>query len=281
MKKTTIKIALLVVAILMAFGGIMVYYKTIVSPPDNCEFENQFYESDKIDIDNIQYAETYFNIDTTYFAIIHRIDFQYSSGLLTDSERDKLMKDFSEKYVRKFCDICNDKFNKSVWNETELLNMKNRISELRKLSKTDGQAIIVSNGSLDKVNNVIDNYYKAKAIASVSGYKGIQVAKQIIEKAKIYVSMSPINNCTELVSRLNSVSTRLEQAHYSYLVGQVEKLRPYYNYSQAEYDNLALFISNKFEEYKNNAEKTYGRISDISALENRAGRYYSNATFND
>lgn len=93
--------------------------------------------------------------------------------------------------------------------------------------------------------------------------------------------MSPINNCTELVSRLNSVSTRLEQAHYSYLAGQVERLRPYYNYSQTEYDKIALSISEKFDEYKNNAKSTYGRVSDISSLESRAGSYYSNVTFNN
>ena len=112
-------------------------------------------------------------------------------------------------------------------------------------------------------------------------YLCIQAAKKKIATAKKYASMSPINNCTELVSRLNSVSTRLEQAHYSYLAGQVERLRPYYNYSQTEYDKIALSISEKFDEYKNNAKSTYGRVSDISSLEIRAGSYYSNATFNN
>ena len=112
-------------------------------------------------------------------------------------------------------------------------------------------------------------------------YLCIQAAKKKIATAKKYASMSPINNCTELVSRLNSVSTRLEQAQYSYLAGQVERLRPYYNYSQTEYDKIALSISEKFDEYKNNAKSTYGRVSDISSLESRAGSYYSNATFNN
>ena len=91
--------------------------------------------------------------------------------------------------------------------------------------------------------------------------------------------MSPINNCTELVSRLNSVSTRLEQAHYSYLAGQVERLRHYYNYSQTEYYNLAQSILDKLEEYKNHARSVYGKASNISVLEDRAGIYYSKASF--
>ena len=40
-------------------------------------------------------------------------------------------------------------------------------------------------------------------------------------------------------------------------------------------------VKEKFDEYKNNAKSTYGRVSDISSLESRAGSYYSNATFNN
>ena len=72
-----------------------------------------------------------------------------------------------------------------------------------------------------------------------------------------------------------------KQAHYSYLASQVERLRPYYNYSQTEYDNIALSISEKLDEYKKNAKSTYGRVSDIGSLESRAGSYYSNASFNN
>ena len=160
--------------------------------------------------------------------------------------------------------------------------INSRISELHGLVTTDNKVVIKgeSNSSLNEVHNVIVAYYEAKRAASVGGYNGIQAAKQKIATAKRYASMSPINNCTDLVSRLNSVSDRLEQAHYSYLVGQVERLRPYYKYSQTEYDNIALSISEKLDEYKNNARSTYGRVSDISSLESRAGSYYANATFN-
>ncbi|WP_287580970.1 cupin domain-containing protein [Segatella copri] len=138
----------------------------------------------------------------------------------------------------------------------------------------------ISEGSVVRVSTHCDRCLKCTSDAPML-YLCIQAAKKKIATAKKYASMSPINNCTELVSRLNSVSTRLEQAHYSYLAGQVERLRPYYNYSQTEYDKIALSISEKFDEYKNNAKSTYGRVSDISSLESRAGSYYSNATFNN
>ena len=279
----SIKSILLVVAILLAVGGVMAYYKTIVSPPGKLEFKNQYVNSDKKDISQVKSANTDFALDSFYVAITHELDLQLANSFLTNQETNELLELFATQYVPTYVSACNSKFSKSVWNEGELQKMNTRISELQGLVTTENKIVIQgdANSSLNEVHNVIVAYYKAKKVASASGYNGIQAAKQIIDTAKKYASMSPINNCTELVSRLNSVSNRLEQAHYSYLVGQVEKLRPYYNYSQTEYDKIAISISEKFDEYKNNAKSTYGRVSDISSLESRAGSYYSNATFNN
>ena len=279
----SIKIILLVVAILLAVGGVMAYYKTIVSPPGKLEFKNQYVNSDKKDISQVKSANTDLALDSFYVAITHELDLQLANSFLTNQERNELLELFATQYVPTYVSACNSKFSKSVWNEGELQKMNTRISELQGLVTTENKIVIqgVANSSLNEVHNVIVAYYEAKRAASVSGYNGIQAAKQIIDTAKKYASMSPINNCTELVSRLNSVSNRFEQAHYSYLAGQVEKLRPYYNYSQTEYDKKAISISEKFDENKNNAKSTYGRVSDISSLESRAGSYYSNATFNN
>ena len=278
----SIKILLLVVAILFAVGGVMAYYKTIVSPPSKLEFKNQYVNSDKKDISQVKSAKTDFALDSAYVAITHELDLQLANSFLTEQERDELLELFATQYIPAYVSACNSKFGKSVWHEGELQKINSRISELQGLVTTDKKIIIQgeANKSLNEVHNVIVSYYEAKRVASDGGYNGLQVAKERIAAARRYASMSPINNCSDLVSRLNSVSTRLEQAHYSYLASQVERLRPYYNYSQVEYDDIALSISEKLEEYKINAKSTYGRVSDISLLENRAGSYYSNATFN-
>lgn len=277
----SIKIILLVVAIILAVGGVMAYYKTIVSPPGKLEFKNQYVNSDKKDISQVKSAKTDLTLDSFYVAITHELDLQLANYFLTNQERNELLELFATQYVPTFVSVCNSKFSRSVWNEGELQKINTRISELKGLVTTEKKIVIQgeANSSLNEVHNVIVAYYEAKRIASVGGYNGIQPAKQKIATAKKYASMSPINNCTELVSRLNSVSTRLEQAHYSYLAGQVERLRHYYNYSQTEYDNLALSISDKLEEYKNHARNVYGKASNISDLEARAGNYYSNASF--
>ena len=279
----SIKIILLVVAILLAIGGVMAYYKTIVSPPGKLVFKNQYVNSVKKDISQVKSANTDLALDSFYVAITHELDLQLDNSFLTDQERNELFDLFTTRYVPTYVAACNSKFSKSVWNEGELQKINSRISELQRLVTTDKKTVIQgeANSSLNEIHNVIVNYYEAKRAASASGYNGLQAAKQKIATARKYASMSPINNCSDLVSRLNSVSARLEQAHYSYLAGQVERLRSYYNYSQTEYDNLALSVAEKLDEYKRNAKSTYGRVSDISSLESRAGNYYSNATFDN
>lgn len=279
----SIKIILLVVAILLAVGGVMAYYKTIVSPPGKLVFRNQYVNSDKRDISLVKSAKTDFALDSFFIGITHELDLQLADSFLTNRERDELLELFATQYVPTYVSACNSKFSKSVWDDGELQQMNSRIVELQRLVTTENKIVIQgeANSSLNDVHNVIVAYYDAKKAASVGGYNGIQVAKQRIASAKKYASMSPINNCTDLVSRLNSVADRLEHAHYSYLANQIERLRPYYNYNQTEYDDLALSISEKLDEYKKNAKSTYGRVSDISSLESRAGSYYSNATFNN
>lgn len=276
-----IKIILLVVAILLAVGGVMVYYKTIVSPPGKLEFSNQFVNAVKKEIAKVKLANTNIALDTTYIGIIHELDFLLSNSFLSEQERNELLQSFATQYVPIYVSSCNLKFSESVWNESELQKINARISELQALQTTDRKTIIQgdANAALNEVHNVIVNYYEAKKAASTSGYDGLESAKQRIAVAKRYASMSPLNNCSDLVSRLNSVSVRLEQAHYAYLSSLVEQLRPYYKYNQSEYDNLALSVSDKLEEYKNHARNVYGVVSNISELESRAGNYYSNAYF--
>lgn len=276
-----IKIILLVVAILLAVAGVMAYYKTIVSPPGKLEFGNQYVNAAKKDISKVKSANTDIALDTTFVGITHELDLLLSNSLLSDQERNELMESFASLYVPTYVSSCNSKFSKSVWNECELQKINARISELQALKTTDQKIIIQgdANTSLNEVHNVIVNYYDAKRAASASGYNGLESAKQKIASARRFASMAPLHNCNDLVSRLNSVASRLGHAHYSYLVGQVERLKDYHNYSQLDYDNMALGISEKLDEYKKYARSIYGTVSDISVLESRAGRYYSDAKF--
>lgn len=277
----SIKITLLIVAIIAAIGGVMAYYKTIVSPPSHMSFNNQYVAAVKSDIAEVANLSTNTELDSSFVATTHEIDFMWKESLLQSRERDELLESFAVQYIPKFVEDCNGKFSATDWSDIVLKQMSNKIAQLRSLKTSDGANIVgeEANTSLEKVQNTISNYYAAKAVALHTGYTGLDAAKIKIATAKKYASMSPLNNCVALVNQLNSVSKRLEQSHFAYLVGQVNRLRNYYNYNQSSYDDLALSISEKLDEYKKNARKVYGCISDIASLEQRAGELYSNAHF--
>ena len=105
-----IKIILLVVAILLAVGGVMAYYKTIVSPPGKLEFSNQYVNATKKDISKVKSSNTDIALDTTFVGITHELDLLLSNSFLTDQERNELMESFASQYVPTYVSSCNSKF---------------------------------------------------------------------------------------------------------------------------------------------------------------------------
>lgn len=279
--KTPIKIILLAVAMLLAVSGVMAYYRTQVAPPKEMAIADRFYKSATEDIDRVNDNTVDLNLDSAFVAITHKLDFQMASSLLTKEQRDSLMRKFVNYYSERYALYCNGEFGKSVWNEAALQNMKSHTAALLALRTTGGKPCIGSEQSKDvaRIQGIVSNYYAAKAASVAGGYQGLASARARIAAARRYAAMSPINNCVALRSQLQSVATRLEQAHFAYLSAQVERLRNSHSYNEVAYDNLALSISEKLEEYKNNARSVYGRVSNVAALEDRAGNYYSNATF--
>ena len=62
----SIKIALLAVAIIAAVSGVMVYYRTIVSPPSHIKFSNQYVTAVNNDIADIKKKTTAEELDSSY-----------------------------------------------------------------------------------------------------------------------------------------------------------------------------------------------------------------------
>ena len=278
----SIKIILLIVATIAAIGGVMAFYRTIVSPPSHMKFKNQYVEAVRQDITDIK-SWSQDSLEVPYQTIVDEVSFMWGDSLLTNQERDELLEKFAVEYVPAFVSSCNNKFSQSVWEKSSLQQMSVMIDQLRSLTSSGGTSIVGgdANGSLSEVQNVISNYYAAWGVASRTGYSGLSNAKAKIASANRYAEMSPINNCVALVNQLRAVPQKLERSHYAYLEGQVERLRYYYNYDQQSYDRLAESIYSKIKEYKNNAKNVYGTISDIGWLEQYAGELYNSASFNE
>lgn len=273
------KIVMLVAAIVLAVGGVMVYYKTKVSPPRKIAFDNPHFLSDQNDLPKVFLAESAYELDTIYVKLTHGLDFQLANSFLSPQERDGLLVSFVHRYVSAYVDYCNAQFENSVWNERDLKAMQKRISELQALRLTDGCAVAQggTKDSLSEVSRVITNYYGAKKVASSTRFRSLKSAKETIRLAKKYASMDPIRNCKDLVKRLNEVPSRIGRSHYSYLEKRVESLKNYLDYSYDDYQDLVTSISEEIKKYEGCAKSLYGEVFDVAMLRAQAAHYYGRA----
>ena len=138
----SIKITLLIVAIIAAVGGVMAYYKTIVSPPSHMRFNNQYIAAIKSDIAEVANISTTSELDSSFVATTHEINFMWKNTLLQNTERNELLESFAVQYIPKFVEDCNGKFAATDWSDIVLKQMSKKITQLHSLKTTDGTYVV-------------------------------------------------------------------------------------------------------------------------------------------
>lgn len=277
----SVKILLLVVAVIIAIGGVLLFMKTIVSPPKDLEFKNQFEVAlnqkidgfKKVDSDNLEHEFA------TLTDLAHRFK---SESNIDDKLFDKEYTEIIGVYSPKFAQYCFGQFQKSVWDESEHKWMEERIAQLRKLTVEDGSCKIMDNyaesdGRFTIILKTIGKYREAKALSNRTGYSGLGEARSRISKANQYKQDDYLKNNAALMKALNSLPSRLEASHYASLRAKVNTLANYYSYSADSYDALSDNVVAALKEYKQNAQSVYGESRSLSDLEADASRYYNAA----
>lgn len=282
MKRTIVKITLLVAAVLLCCGAVMFYYKTKVAPPEAAATTNVYLQSVNDDIRLITPDVSDRTLDSLYTVLTGSIQFMMDEQLIKPGERDQLMTSFLQSYTDRLCASCNRKFEQTTWNDSELHAISMHIAQLRYFSPVEQSEPLLGEKqeeALRAVDKTITLYFNAKEAARVGSFSSLAQARSKIRTAREFAQTSPLNNCTDLVARLRSVPQRLEQAHFNYLTYQVERLRYWQNFGMREFDELATSISRQIDEYKNNAQSVYGTSHSVSELQQRAYEYYYNTNF--
>ena len=277
----SVKILLLVVAVIIAIGGVLLFMKTIVSPPQDLEFKNQFEVAlnQKIDVFKKVDSNNLEREFATLTDLAHRFK---SESNIDDKLFDKEYTEIIGVYSPKFAQYCFGQFQKSVWDESEHKWMEERIAQLRKLTVEDGSRKIMDNyaesdGRFSIILKTIGKYREAKALSNRTGYSGLSEARSRISKANQYKQDDYLKNNAALMKALNSLPSRLEASHYASLRAKVNTLANYYNYSADSYDALSDNVVAALKEYKQNAQSVYGESRSLSDLEADASRYYNAA----
>jgi len=273
MKRTAIKLTILIAAIALAVGGVLLFLRTIVSPPTDSKSTNA-HEADIVRaMENYSPGKQSLSEAEKALDNLHdRATLFYTDSLINDEVHDNVVATSSNAFATVFTDWCFEKFGQSVWSAKDHQQMSRIISKLRKKSISHGTKKAVNPqflSSMTKIETVIADYNAAWRAAKNTKYSSLADSESKIKAADSYRTADYLCNCTSLVSALSKVRSNLEQSHYNYLVRLVNSLGNYRSMSKAEYENWTDDVIAKLNEYKSDATRVYGAnhhsVSDLEA----------------
>lgn len=280
MKNTGSKILILGIVIVIAVAGILVFYPTIIAPPTDVPIENLHKASLENDIASFSETESPAFNDSIYNTVINKIELYRNENFLTEEELDYETKVLVQKYLPIFSVQCYNRFQASVWRESDHKKMLSRISDLRMLKVDYGETYAVTGSysqDLDNIEYIISQYNKAKAVAMYSSFYSVNDANAKIKKAESYKVTDYLKNCTELVNDLSEVKVKIGNSHYSKIVSKVEEMRGYRYMSEEDFGVLVAYVNNLINEYNGNRFNYGISAKSTDILKRKANECYKEA----
>lgn len=279
--RTTSKILILALSIIVAIGMVMIYAKTQVKPPVTLKQNNQYIIDLHSCVSSLGSADSAYQEDSIFSLTLDRIQVFTTEKKLTAEEADKRKDALLRKYVSLFLKRSFNKFQLSSWNESDHLHMLKVSSELKNIRHSDFSAVLLTAtvDSLNMMEGIIFRYRQAKAVSNYTAYNGVVMTQSIIDQANQFANDPWLSHCSNLVSALHNVKTNIAQSHYNYVVGQVQKLSQHTYYTQSYYeDTLVPQVDVAITEYEGKAATLYGSRKNVDDLWSRAKNYYNIAS---
>ena len=262
--------------------GILIFIKTIVSPPQQIEFRNQHLASLQEDVSCMRGDIGFATADSLLNTTLHTIQLYQNEGFFDSIHSDQVRQQIVTNFVPFFVANYKDFFSNSEWSKGQKTKLKQKAGLLMALKKqTDGKPIL--NDSLrkmvDSVNIILKQYDDADKLFKNAYFINIIESERTISLAKDYATTVPLCNCSALVRQLKAINVKLESLHYKELKNMVDELDMYSYYSKDYYQNtLAPNVYAAIKEYKENALRVYGICNTTQQLENQAKEKYNNAS---
>lgn len=274
------KILILSCTLIFAIVAILAFYPTIVAPPVNVPMKNLHKISLEDDIDNFAESGTRKYNDSIYDVVSDKITIYREEKFLTSDELDHEIKYMVTEYVPVFLASCYRVFDSSVWTETGLDEMEDRIAELKGLKLNDGSPAVAGSSvsGLDAVASIIKNYWDAKAVAGNSEFYSVDDAAAKIRLANMYMAMEYLKNCSELNGKLAGVKVRIGNSHYNQIYARVVEMSGYRNMSENAFKSLTASVNNAIKEYEAFRSQYGPSAKSEDTLKQMANRYYTDAT---
>ena len=272
---------MLVAACVAAVLGVLYYARAITAPPLQANFPNAHLASLKADLKRLDGQPSMDMADSVFNTTLHAARYFQREGLITMKESDEVIAKLTRQYTPFFLSSAKEYFDQSTWAASKNFALRRRANLLCGLRMQEDHKAILDDAmraKVDSVTIVVNAYEEAMELAKNVLFTNIEAVRQRLRQADSYTRMPKLCNCTNLMERLKSMRTRIEQNHYRYVKGKVEEMADYRYYSENYYkNNLAVEASNAIKEYKSNAYNLYGTQTSLDALEQRYNAYWKDA----
>lgn len=280
MKNTGIKIIILAITIIFAIGGVLVFYRTIVSPPTDVEYNNLHITAIEKDINGFfETKNTTFN-DSIYNSVVDKLSLYKTEEFLNADEIDYQTKALVQKYLPVFTKDCMAKFNASVWKEADHKAILKRIEHLRTLKVDyDMNPAVVGTfaQNLKDIEYIISRYGQAKQAAKYNTFYSVADANKKISMAESFRTEQYLSNCTDLVKKLSMVKVNIGNSHYEKVSDKVQSLSGYRSMTEDGFKSLSAEANRLITEYNDNRSKYGTNAKTADGLKRDAGSYYTKA----
>lgn len=278
--KNKVKVLILVLSIIAAVSGVMIYAKTIVEPPMALKQINQYTTDLSICYSSLVKAGSEVREDSIFDITVDRIKKFEAEGKLTAVDAKSNIECLLGKYTPLFFKHSFGKFQQNTWHDSDHNYMLSVVKSLKSMKHTDNTLAIAKTtlDSLNQVERVISNYRQARTLSRRTSFTDVASAQNVINQANKFVNDPWLSKCTELSNALKNIKPSIAQSHYSYVLDQVEKLSQYKYYGQSYYENTLIpLVDATVTEYDNKAATLYGSKHDVNSLWNKARAYYNEA----
>lgn len=272
--KISIKILLLVIAIIVCVAAVLVFQKTIMQPPVPTKTINQFDKAMNAEVENFRKMQSVDSLETKYFYIINFAEFLNSQNRISESEEVEEVTNFINLYVPKFTQWSYYLFSKPIWHQQDLYFIEERIAVLKKFN-INGNPIVSSSDKLElnKILSILDDFNEAKTLARQTSFTGIPQTKNKLSRAETYANKEYLKNNKALVTSLRELKGKIGKSHYYKIRSQVNDLKYFSQYSKDEFKKKVRIIIDEIDQYDNVAKTLYGEKLDVASLKNTVNDY--------
>lgn len=237
--KISIKIFLLLLFIVAAVGGVLIFIKTQVAPPGNVTFHDQYSAPLAATVSTVGDKPFPDNSDN-FRQAYHKIMFMYGEGIIADPQADSLIMKIDTVYGNSLVDYAYRLFNSPEWPEERLQLISNTIEDLRMDHLSHGEPAISASleNNFYNVDVVIANYRAAWEFTGDTVFRNLSDATQRINTIENYRLRPYLSNNNDLMAALDAMPRAINRSHYNYLESEINKLGTYRNYSENDYNRI-------------------------------------------